>query len=97
MARSYKALTLRLDAGRFERLAALAAAENRTPTNYVVTLVLRDLAAKDEARRVISVYAAPEAAELTPGPLGRGAEEPEERYEQRKALVAELLSIPDPE
>ncbi|HEX6010749.1 MAG TPA: hypothetical protein VFY87_02875, partial [Geminicoccaceae bacterium] len=36
-----RALTLRLDPEPFRQLALLAAAENRSPTNYVETLVLR--------------------------------------------------------
>jgi hypothetical protein len=95
MTQTHKALTLRLDAERFARLAAAAAAENRSPTNYVETLVLRDLAMKDESRRVITIFAAPETATMTAGELARGDGEPTERYERRKALFDELLSIPD--
>jgi hypothetical protein len=95
MKRTAKAITLRLDPGSFGRLAAVASAENRTPTNYVETLVLRDLEAKDEANRVITVYAAPETARLVPGALERTEGETDERYAQRKRLVAELMSIPD--
>ena len=75
--------------------AAIAGSENRTPTNYVETLVLRDLEAKDETNRVLTVYAAPETAKLVPGELERTKGETNERYEQRKKLVDELLSIPD--
>lgn len=90
-----KALTLRLDATNFDRLAAAAAAENRTPTNYVETLVLRDLAAKDEADRVIAVYVPAESAALVPGDLERSEGESDRRYAQRKKLVDELTSIAD--
>jgi hypothetical protein len=96
MTRTLKALTLRLDPARFRRLAAMAARENRTPTNYVETLVLRDIAAKDEARRAITLYAAPETADMAPGVLERGDNESDARYAQRKALFDALLSIPDP-
>lgn len=88
-------MTLRLDRGQFKRLAALAAAENRTPTNFVETLVLRELDANDERRRVISMFVAPEAATMTPGELVRSEGESEERYQKRKATFEELLSIPD--
>jgi hypothetical protein len=88
-------LTLRLDPVRFNRLVAIAARENRTPTNYVETLVLRDLEAKEEALRVITMYAAPETVDLTPGVLERGAGESDARYAQRKALFDVLLSMPD--
>lgn len=90
-----KALTLRLDSESFGRLAAIARSENRTPTNYVETLVLRDLDAKGETHRVLTIYAAPETAKLAPGELERTRGETDERYEQRKKLVDELLSIPD--
>jgi hypothetical protein len=95
MERTTKAITLRLDPESFGRLATIARAENRTPTNYVETLVLRDLEAKDEANRVITVYAAPETADLVPGELERSEGETDERYAQRKRLVDELMSIPD--
>lgn len=95
MKRTTKAITLRFDARRFARLAAIAEAENRTATNYVETLVLRDLAAKDEANRVITVYAAPETANLVPGKLERSKGETDGRYARRKKLVHELMSIPD--
>jgi len=80
---------------RFRRLAAVAAAENRTPTNYVETLVLRDLQEKDEAERVISVRAAPETMGMAPGPLERSPGESETRYRKRRKIFDQLLSIPD--
>jgi hypothetical protein len=95
MKRTLKALTLRLDPTCFSRLAAIAAEENRTPTNYVETLVLRDLAAKDEANRMIAVYVPAETGALVPGELERSAGESDERYAQRKTLVDELMSIAD--
>lgn len=97
MRQAPKALTLRLDGSAFRRLARIARDENRTPTNYVETLVLRDLEAKDEARRVISVYAAPEATDVTPEKIERSVAESDERYAEREALMRELLSIPDAE
>ena len=58
-------------------------------------LVLRDLEAKDEANRVITVYAPPETASLVPGALERSEGESDKRYARRKKLVDELMSIPD--
>lgn len=95
MRKAPKALTLRLDEADFRRLAMAASAENRTPTNYVETLVLRDLDAKDEGSRVLTIYAAPETATLVPGELERSTGESDERHAQRKRLVDELMSIPD--
>jgi hypothetical protein len=80
---------------KFRRLAAIADAENRAPTNYVETLVLHDLDAKNEANRVITIYEAPESAYLVPGEIERSEGETEERFAQRKRLVDELMSIPD--
>jgi len=90
-----KAITLRLAPEQFGRLAAIAKSENRTPTNYVETLILRDLASRDEERRIITVFAAPETSAMTHGPLERSRGESEERYKQRQALFDELMSIPD--
>lgn len=90
-------VTLRLDADRFKRLEILARAENRTVTNFVETAVLRDLEAKEEAARVITMFVPPEAAALTPGPLVRTEGESDERYAERSALMDVLFSIPDSE
>jgi len=95
MPRKHRALTLRLPPAQFRRLAAAAGAENRSPTNYVETLLLRDLDSKDESRRVITVFAAPETTTLALGPLERNEGESDERYRERKGIVDTLLSIPD--
>ncbi len=90
-------VTLRLDADRFKRLEILARAENRTVTNFVETAVLRDMEAKEEAARVITMFVPPKAAALTPGPLVRTEGESDERYAERSALMDVLFSIPDSE
>ena len=92
---SVRALTLRLDPEPFRQLALLAAAENRSPTNYVETLVLREIAARSESRRVLRMLVAPEAADLDPGALVRGEGESDRRYAERTALFDELLALPD--
>ena len=89
-----KALTLRFDASRFRRLAALAAAENRTPTNYVETLVLREMQAKDAANRIISVQSVPETVGIAPGPLARTPGESRPRYRRRQKIFDRLISLP---
>jgi hypothetical protein len=48
-------------------LNSSARAENRTPTNYVETVVPREMEAKEEAARVITMLVPREAAELAPG------------------------------
>ena len=90
------AITLRLDAVRAQRLQEIAAAENRTLTNYVETTLIRDLALRDEAARVITMYAAPGTSDgLVPETVVRGEGESDEAYLRRRELVAELWSIPD--
>jgi hypothetical protein len=90
-----QAISLRLDPVRYRRLELLAQAENRTPTNYVETVVLRDMEAKEEAARVITMFVPQEAADLVPGPLMRTEGESDERYAERSALMEKLFAIPD--
>ena len=89
------AITLRLDADRAHRLQAIAAAENRTLTNYVETALLRDLARREEADRVITMYV-PEGAStsIRPEDVIRAEGESDEEYAARQALTVELWSIP---
>jgi predicted transcriptional regulator len=90
------AITLRLDADRAARLQAVAAAENRSLTNYVETALLRDLARREEAERVITMYVAPGVADtIRPEDVVRAQGESDEDYAQRQALAVELWSIPD--
>jgi hypothetical protein len=86
---------LRIDEIRFRKLALLAEAENRTPTNYVETALLRDMAAKEEAARVITMLVPDEAASASPGKLLRSEGESDERYAERSLLFDRLFDIPD--
>jgi hypothetical protein len=88
-------ITLRIDEDRFQKLTLLAEAENRTPTNYVEAALLRDMAAKEEARRVITMLVPPEAASATPGMLLRSEGESDDRYAERSSLFDRLFAIPD--
>jgi predicted transcriptional regulator len=88
-------VTVRLDEGQYRRLAALASAENRSPANFLEAAVLRDLDARDEASRVLTMHVAADAEEVAPGPLVRTEGEPDLRYEQRAALMDRLFAIPD--
>ena len=90
-----RALTLRLDPEPFRQLALLAATENRSPTNYVETLVLREIEARAESRRVLRMLVAPDAVDLDPGALLRSEGEPDRRYTERRALFDDLLALPD--
>jgi predicted transcriptional regulator len=89
------AITLRLDADRVRRLQAIAEAENRTLTNYVETALLRDLARREEADRVITMYV-PEGAStsILPDDVVRAEGESDEEHAERQALTVELWSIP---
>ncbi len=95
--RGKQAITLRLDPAKFRQLELLARAENRTPTNYVETALLRDMEAKEEAARVITMFVPKEAAELEPGPLTRTEGESNERYAERSVLMDKLFAVPDAE
>jgi hypothetical protein len=89
------AITLRLDADRVRRLQAIAEAENRTLTNYVETALLRDLARREEADRVITMYVAPGVpTSIRPEDVVRAEGESDEAYAERQALIVELWSIP---
>lgn len=90
------AITLRLDPDRAARLQAMAEAENRSLTNYVETALLRDLARREEAERVITLYVAPGVpATIRPEDVVRAEGESDEAYVERQALAVELWSIPD--
>jgi hypothetical protein len=90
-------ITLRLDEATFAQLRLLAEAENRSPTNYVETTVLRDLAAKAEAVRVMTMFVPPDAAAAVPGVLLRTEGESDERYTERAALMERLFAVADTE
>jgi len=90
------AVTVRLDADRVRRLQAIADAENRSLTNYVETALLRDLARRDEADRVITMYVAPGVpSSIRPEDVVRAEGESDEDYAERQTLMVELWSIPD--
>ena len=90
------AITLRLDPERAARLQAVAEAENRSLTNYVETALLRDLARREEADRVITMYVAPGVPDsIRPEDVIRAESESDEDYAERQALMVELWSIPD--
>jgi hypothetical protein len=94
--RAKVAITFRLDPDTARRLQAIAEAENRSLTNYVETALLRDLSRREEAERVITMYAAPDVpASIRPEDLIRGEGESDEAYAERQALMIELWSIPD--
>ncbi len=93
---SKSAVTLRLDSGQMQALQAFAAAENRSLTNFIETTLIRSLAAREEAARVITMrVAAGTAAEIAPGHVVRGAGESDADYAARQDLMVKLWSLPD--
>jgi hypothetical protein len=93
--RAKVAITVRLDAAAARQLQAVAEAENRSLTNYVETALLRDLARREEADRVITMYVAPGASTtIRPEDVVRAEGESDEEYAERQALAVELWSIP---
>jgi hypothetical protein len=89
------AITLRLTSESARRLQAIAEAENRSLTNYVETALLRDLARREEAERVITMYVAPDVPTfIRPEDVVRAEGESDEAYAERQALMVELWAIP---
>src|ERR1700712_2284558 len=88
-------ITLRIDEARFHKLTLLAEAENRTPTNYVETALLRDMAAQEEAARTITMLVPADAINAVPAALLRTDGESDERYAERSLLFDRLFAIPD--
>jgi hypothetical protein len=90
------AVTVRLDPTRVQQLQAAAEAENRTLTNYVETALIRDLALRDEAARVITMHAAPGTSpQIDTAAIVRAPDETDTAYAKRQSLLTELWSIPD--
>ena len=92
------AITLRLGPEQVRQLQTAAKAENRALTNYVETALLRDLSHRDEAARVITMYAVPGTSpHIRPEDIVRGEGESEQAYAERRDLLVVLWSIPDSE
>lgn len=70
--------------------------ENRTLTNYVETALIRDLALRDEASRVITMHAVPgTSCQIDPAAILRAEGESDPAYARGQSLLTELWSIPD--
>lgn len=87
-------VTVRLDPEDLYRLRRIAEAERRSVAGYLELLVERDLAARDEAERVVHIHVAPELAGLHQGPVRREDGESDEQYERRKAVLTALFGEP---
>lgn len=87
-------VTVRLDPVDLQRIRLIAEAEHRSVAGYLELLVERDLAARDEAERVVHIHVAPELAGLQQGPVRREDGESDEQYERRKAVLTALFGEP---
>ena len=82
-------ITVRLNPDVRDRIQRIAAHEHRSIAGYVQMLIERDLRAREEAERVITVFTAPELEGVPFGPVEREEGETDARYEAR----AEALRI----
>jgi predicted transcriptional regulator len=82
-------ITVRLPADVRDRVQHIATAEHRSIAGYVQSLIERDLRARDEAERIIHVFA--ELQDELAGTLVREAGETEDRYSRRAEILRTLL------
>lgn len=81
------AVTVRLEPETHGRLRRIAKHEHRSMAGYLEMLVARELAARDEAERVIRVHVAPELAGLPMGEPDRRPGESDKSYARRKKAL----------
>jgi hypothetical protein len=84
-------ITVRLAPDIRDRIQRIAAHEHRSIAGYVQMLIERDLHARDEAKRVIHVFIAPELEGEPPGTLVREDGETDARYAERAETLRVLL------
>lgn len=84
-------VTVRLDPEAHERLHRIAKFEHRSVAAYLEMLVEREIAARDEAERVITVHVAPELAGQPFGDPDRRAGESDKSYASRKKTIDTLF------
>jgi len=84
-------VTVRLAPEVHERLKQLAEAEHRSVSGYLEALVEREVAARDEAERVIRVHVAAELAGRPFGDPDRRPCETEKSYARRKKTIDTLF------
>lgn len=88
---SRASVTIRFNPDTHERLRRIAAAEHRTVAAYLETLVARDLAAREEADRVVRVHVAPELADAPLRPIRREPDESDAEFARRGAVLGALF------
>jgi hypothetical protein len=74
-----------------DRVQQIAAAEHRSVAAYVQMLIERDVAAREEAARVVHVFVAPELRDAPLGIVGREDGETDEAYAQRAEALDTLF------
>lgn len=84
-------ITVRLAADTRDRVQRIAAMEHRSVAGYVAMLIERDLHARDEAERVITVFVAPELEGQPMGIVGREEGESDEDYARRAEALDTLF------
>jgi hypothetical protein len=89
--RARAGVTVRLAPDAHDRLRRIAEAEHRSVAGYLELLVERDLAARDDAERVVRVHIAPELAGVPQGTIHREAGESQARYARRSAVLRKLF------
>jgi hypothetical protein len=84
-------VTVRLDPEAHERVRRIAEAQHRSIAAYLEMLVARDIAAHDEAERVIRVHVAPELTGVPFGDPDRRPGESDKSYSRRKKTIDTLF------
>ncbi len=84
-------VTVRLESDAHDRLRRIAEAEHRSVAAYLELLVERELAARDDAERVVRVHVAPELAGRPQGTIRREAGESQARHARRSAALGKLF------
>jgi hypothetical protein len=84
-------LTVRLAAPIQERVRRIAEIEHRSVSAYLEHLIERDLAARDEAERVVRVFVDPDLGGVAQGDVAREDGENEERHARRAAALDRLF------
>ena len=83
--------TVRLAPPIQERVRKIAESEHRSVSAYLEQLIERDLAARDEAERVVRVFVDPDLGGVAQGDVERELGEDEERYARRAATLDRLF------
>lgn len=87
-------ITVRLTPDAHDRLRRIANVEHRSVASYLELLVDRELAARDDAERVVRVHVAPELVDVPQGALRREDGESDARYVRRRTTLTKLFGEP---